>query len=85
MSLWVMMIFVWAVVELIGFLRKKEFRNRLKSAALWSVVMTSLATVGQMNPHQNAIVQMVVCVAMYGVVACVAYLIRVKIFMLLKK
>ena len=85
MSFWVMMIVVWAAVELIGFLRKKEFRNRLKSAALWSVVMASFATVGGMNPHQNAIAQMAVCVVMYGVVAYIVYFIRVKIFMLSQK
>ena len=79
-ALWVMMLVLWAIIEVIGALRKKEFRKRLKAAAVWSTVVTSITSVGQMTTHQNAILQLAVCLGLYGTVACVIYFIRVRLF-----
>lgn len=76
-ELWYFFIFIWAVVELVGFFRKKPFRTRMKSGAIWAVVLVSLSTVGQMNPDQNALLQFGVCIALYGIVAIIIYYARV--------
>lgn len=75
-SLWVMFLIVWAIVEVIQWLRKKPLRARMKSAAIWSTVLTSVAGVGQMDPRQNALVQLAVCLVMFGVPAAVLYFVR---------
>ena len=74
-----MMIVIWVVVELIEVVRKKNLRSRLKSAAIWSSVITSLSIVGQMSTDQNALVQWAVSLLLTGGVAMVVYFIRVKI------
>lgn len=74
---WYFFILIWAFVELIGYIRKKPFRVRMKSAAIWAVVIVSLSTLGQMNPEQNAFLQLGVCVTLYGVVAIIIFYTRV--------
>ena len=82
---WVMMIVIWVLVELIEVIRKKNLRSRLKSAAIWSSVITSLSIVGQMSTDQDALVQLAVSLVLTGSVAVVVYFIRVKIQALLSR
>jgi len=74
---WVFFIFVWAVAEFIGAKRKKDFRGRMKVGAIWAVVLTSLALVGQMSSETSAIVQFLITSVMLGFVAVVVFYIRV--------
>ncbi len=75
-SLWIFFIIIWAVVELIGLMRKKDLRSRMKSGAAWSVILVSLATVGQMRQDQNALLQLAICLAFYGLAATIIYFTR---------
>uniref|UniRef100_E6XLQ1 Uncharacterized protein n=1 Tax=Shewanella putrefaciens (strain 200) TaxID=399804 RepID=E6XLQ1_SHEP2 len=76
-ELWYFYIVIWAFVELIGYFRKKSYRTRMKSGAIWAVVLVSLATAGQMNPDQNIFLQLGVCFILYGVVAVIIFYSRV--------
>jgi len=78
-SLWVMLLVIWVVVEVIQWLRKKPLKARLKAAAIWATVMTSLTAVGQMDPRQNALVQFGVCLLMFGIGAAIIYGVRVAV------
>lgn len=75
-SLWVMLPVVWAFVEVIQWARKKPMLARLKSAFWWSTILTSLSSVGQMDPGQNALLQFAVSFVMFGVPAGIFYGVR---------
>jgi len=81
-TLWIFMFAIWFIVELIGFFQKKEFRKRMKSGAVWSTILVSLSTVGQMTQNQNVFLQVAVCLALYGTVAGIIYFARLKVAML---
>lgn len=76
---WIFMAIAWLAVELVGKLRKKGVFARAKSAAIWSTVVASLATVGQMRSDQSALLQFAVCLAMFGGVATVFYFARTRL------
>lgn len=78
-SLWVMLLVIWAVVEVIQWLRREPVRARLKSAAIWATVLTSFAGVGQMDPKQNALVQLAVCLVIFGIGAAIIYGVRIAV------
>lgn len=78
-SLWVMLLIIWAFVEGIQWLRKKPLKGRLKAAAIWATILTSLAGVGQMDPRQSALVQFAVCLVIYGIGAAIIYWVRIAV------
>ena len=84
-ELWYYFIFIWAFVELIGYFRKQPLRARMKSGAIWAVVLVSLSTVGGMNPTQNVFLQFGACFIIYGAVAIIIYYARVVLAKLLSR
>ena len=78
-SFFVIWVFLWGVAELVGFMWKKDYRSRIKSGAIWSVVLVTLGTAGNMDGEQNTALQVVFCLALFGPVAVIIYLIRVKL------
>jgi hypothetical protein len=75
-SLWVLFIVIWAIVELIGLARKKDLRSRMKYGAIWSVIIVSFSTVGQMRQDQSALLQLAICLVLYGTAAIIIYFAR---------
>ena len=75
-SLWVLFIVIWTIVELIGLARKKDLRSRMKYGAIWSVIIVSISTVGQMRQDQSALLQLAICLAFYGAAAFIIYFAR---------
>ena len=57
-------------------MRKKEIRSRMKTAAIWAVVVTSLATTGQMQQNQSGFLPFLLCLILYGFIAAIIYFIR---------
>ena len=80
-ELWYYFIFIWAFVDF----RKKPLRARMKSGAIWAVVLVSLSTVGGMNPTQNVFLQFGACFIIYGAVAIIIYYARVVLAKLLSR
>ncbi len=76
-SLWIGMFVVWGVVELIQYLRKKPFPQRMKTGAVWGVVVTALGIVGQ-SQKDSGLLFMVIAFLFCGVVASIVYLIRLQ-------
>lgn len=76
---WIALIVIWAIVELIGMALKINYSKRMKYGAIWSVVIVSLATVGQMRTDQSALLQFALCMALYGTVSAIIFYTRLKL------
>jgi hypothetical protein len=77
---WVAFLAIWFIVELVQFFRKKPLRSMLKAAAIWTVVLVSLADIGRMTREvydANPWAAVVIAVGMNGLVAAVLYWLRV--------
>lgn len=48
----------------------------MKYGAIWSVIIVSLSTVGQMRQDQSALLQLAICLALYGTAAIIIYFTR---------
>jgi hypothetical protein len=84
-ELWMEMAIIWAFAEVIGFFRKKEFLQRMKTGAKWSVAFASLITYNDMGPDKDSLAYLVGAVLLYAAVAFPIYFYRVKAFNFIKK
>lgn len=76
---WALFLVVWFIVELVQFFRKKPLRSMLKAAAIWAVVLTSLADIGQMSKEvfeANPLAANVIVLAINGAAAAALYWLR---------
>lgn len=74
---WIGMLFVWAVVELIQFLRKRPFPQRMRAGAYWGVGFAALAALGGASREVNTWQFLAVSLAIYGAGAALIYAARV--------
>lgn len=84
-ELWIFMAFVWIIAEVIGYFRKKEFSQRMKTGAKWSVALVSLSTFGSMGPGKDSMAYLAGAVFLYAAVAFPIYFYRMKAFNFIKK
>lgn len=70
---WVAMLLVWAVVELIQFLRKRPFPQRMRAGAYWGVGFAALAALGGASREVNTFAFLGISVAMFGAGAALIY------------
>ena len=47
---WVMLAFIWAVVEFIQFLRKRPLPQRMKTGAIWGTIFATIYDIGAHIP-----------------------------------
>lgn len=73
---WTAMLVVWAVVELIQFLRRRPFPQRMKTGAWWGVIFAVLAALGGASKEVNTWKFLAIALAMYGVGAALIYWLR---------
>jgi hypothetical protein len=74
---WIGMLFVWAVVELIQFFRKRPFPQRMRIGAYWGVTVAAFAALGAASTNVNTWVFLAVSIAMYGTGAAIIYGVRI--------
>ncbi len=74
---WIGLLFVWAFVEFIQFLRKRPFPQRMKTGAYWGVSFAALAALGSASKEVNTWKFLAVSFAIYGAGALLIYGIRV--------
>jgi hypothetical protein len=74
---WFGLLFVWAVVELIQFLRKRPFPQRMRSGAYWGVALASLSALGSAPRDVNTFGFLAVSVAIFGAGAALVYGVRI--------
>ena len=74
---WIGLLVVWAVVELIQFLRKRPFPQRMRTGAYWGVGFAALAALGSASREVNTWKFLAVSLAVYGAGAFVMYGFRV--------
>ena len=74
---WVGMLFVWAVVELIQFLRKRAFPQRMRTGAYWGVGFAALAALGGASREVNTWQLLAASLAIYGAGAAFIYVVRI--------
>lgn len=81
---WVAMAFVWIVAELVGYFRKNNFSQRMKTAAKWSVALGSLSLYGGMSADKTSIIYFFSAVLFCTVFALPIYFYRLNIFNFVK-
>ena len=74
---WIALLVVWAVVELIQFLRKRPFPQRMRAGAYWGVGFATLAAFGSASREVNTWKFLAVSLAIYGVGALFIYGVRI--------
>lgn len=77
---WIVMFAVWAIVELVQFMRKKPFPARMKAGAYWGAFAMALTLVGmQGGDLSGSWYAFPLSLVMCGVVAFVVYWMRIKL------
>lgn len=71
------MLSVWAVVELIQFLRKRPYPQRMRTGAYWGVGFAALAALGGASREVNTWKFLVASLAIYGAGAIFIYGVRI--------
>lgn len=84
-ELWIFMAFVWIVAELISYFRKKEFSQRMKTGAKWSVAFASLSAYGSMGADKDSLIYLASAIFMFAIVALPIYYFRLWSFSFIKK
>ena len=84
-DLWVFMAFIWIITELISYFRKKEFSQRMKTGAKWSVAFVSLSAYGSMGAGKDSLIYLASAIFMFAVVALPIYYFRLWSFRFIKK
>lgn len=73
---WIAMLFIWGIVELIQFLRKRPFPERMRTGAFWALGLTTMIMVGQAPTHLDPSAVLGVSFAMCCVAVGIVYGIR---------
>lgn len=79
-SNWIVFILVWMIVEFIEYLRKKPFRKRMKTGAIWATILSSLSLIGAISSKayaESPWLSLAVAVGMNGIPALGIYWLRV--------
>lgn len=79
------MAFVWIVAELISCFGKKEFSQRMKTGAKWSVALASLSAYGSMGESKDSLMYLASVIFMLAIVALPIYYFRLWGFNFIKK
>lgn len=78
-SHWIAMIFVWAIVELVQFLRKRPFPARMKTGAWWAFWVGFFVLLGRLGTplDRSPLWGYFVAFAMNGVPVAFVYWVRI--------
>ncbi len=76
---------VWGVAESIGYFNKKEFKQRVKTAAIWCAAILSLYILGMLDSSKSGIIYNAMAILLASVFVVPIYFFRLYSFNFIRR